>query len=414
MGRFWPLLVAARLQGMRRMTLVFGLSTSGLVLGVAVLVLVLSVMNGFETELRERVLDVLPHGAIAAEAGNGKQGPIRDWPRLRSIARAHEAVRAAVPVNTGRGLLVVGDTLKGVRFDGIDPADAASGAVIGRFVETGNLASLTPGGFRMFVGATLARRAELAVGDQVTLVLPEARLGITGVMPRTKRLTVAGVFRVGADMDAETVFVHLDDAARLLRAKGVHELRVMMDDLFEAPRVVREILVEAGDPALYGTSWMHSHGNLYAAIRMQKTTMFLLLLLLIAVAAFNVVSSLVITVTERREDIAVLRTLGADRGAVGVVFLAHGCAVGALGVGLGLALGTACAVAVPSAYALADGVLDLGLMDEYFIHYLPSEVRLVDLWQIAAASVGITLLASVYPAYRAAGTDPVEILQYDG
>lgn len=414
MGRFWPLLVAARMQSLRRMTLVSGLSISGLVLGVAVLVLVLSVMNGFETELRERVLDVLPHGAIAADAGNGKQGPIPDWQRLQAVAVAHREVRTAVPVNSGRGLLVVGDALKGVRFDGIDPADAGADAGIGRFVETGDLAALRPGGFGMFVGATLAQRASLSAGDRVTLVLPEARVGIAGVLPRTKRFTVLGVFRVGADMDAETVFVHLEDAARLLRSSGVHELRLMLADLFEAPRVVREILVEAGNPALFGTSWMHSHGNLYAAIAMQKTTMFLLLLLLVAVAAFNVVSSLVITVTERREDIAVLRTLGAGKGAVGVVFLAYGCTVGAVGVAFGLALGTACAVAAPSAYALADNALNLGLMDEYFIHYLPSEVRFADVWQIAVASVGITLLASVYPAYRAAGTDPVEILQYGG
>ena len=413
MAGFWPLTIASRLLSVRRMSLVSALSMSGLVLGVAVLVLVLSVMNGFDTELRERVLEVLPHGSIHAEGRSGRAGSISDLRTLRAAATAHPEVRSAIAVNSGRGLIVAGESLRGIRFDGIDPADVGSGG-IARFLLDGELADLAPNGFGMFIGATLARDAGLARGDTVTLVLPEARVSMAGVLPRMKRFTVLGTFQVGADIDGETVFVHLDDAGRLLRRYGAQELRLALLDLFEAPRVVREILVSVGDPSLYGSSWMHSHGNLYAAIRMQKATMFLLLLLLIAVAAFNVVSSLVITVTERRDDIAVLRTLGAGRGAVGVVFLVHGVIVGGVGVAAGLAIGTLFAMAAPGAYAALDGALQLGLMDEYFIHYLPSEVQFGDLWQIAAASMGITLLASVYPAFRAAATDPVEILQYDG
>ncbi|MBF67239.1 MAG: lipoprotein-releasing system transmembrane subunit LolC [Gammaproteobacteria bacterium] len=411
MGLLWPLLVAVRLQGRGRMTLVSTLAMSGLVIGVAVLVLVLSVMNGFETELRERVLEVLPHGSILA--GVGDTGPMPALDEVLEEARTHPEVKNVTPVNTGRGLLIVGDVLRGIRFDGVEPAGAGVKAGIARFVVSGALDQLQPGGFNMLVGARLAREAGLSLGDKVTVVLPEARVGIAGILPRTKRFTVVGTFRVGADMDAETVFIHLDDAARLLRQPGVQQVRLALTDLFEAPRVVREILARVGNPALYGTSWMHSHGNLYQAIRMQKTTMFLLLLLLIAVAAFNVVASLVITVNDRRQDIAVLRTLGADRQAIGMVFLVHGIIVGALGIGAGLTLGALCATAAPSAYAAIDGALNLGLMDEYFIHYLPSEVYLTDIWNIAVASLGITLLASVYPAFRAAGTDPVEILQYE-
>ena len=414
MASLWPLTIAARLLDLRGMSLVSTLSMSGLVLSVAVLVLVLSVMNGFETELRERVLEVLPHGSIHAEGRSGEGTvSIGNLAAVREAAASHPDVRSALSVNSGRGLLVAGDSLRGIRFDGIDPQDAG-GRGVARFLREGDLTDLTRGGFGMFVGATLAREAGVRTGDTITLVLPEARISVAGVLTRTKRFEVLGIFQVGADMDAETVFVHLDDAARLLRRSGVQEVRLTLADLFEAPRVVREILVEVNDPMLYGSSWMHTHGNLYAAIRMQKTTMFLLLLLLIAVAAFNVVSSLVITVTERRDDIAVLRTLGAGRGAVGVVFLIHGVIVGAVGVAAGLGIGTVCALAAPGAYAALDGAFNLALMDEYFIHYLPSEVQPGDLWQIAAASIGITLLASVYPAIRAATTDPVEILQYDG
>ncbi len=372
--------------------------------------MVLSVMNGFDAQLRERVLGVLPHGTLIQADG---EASLADWPQTLAVALEHPAVISATPVNSGRALLVGGGQLHGVTFDGIHPAYETGARGVRRFLVDGSVDNLVSGKFRMLIGGGLARKLGTQPGDKVTLVMPEARFGIGGVASRTKRFEVTGHFEVGADMDSDTVFIHIDDAAKLLRRTGTGAIRLGMRDLFDAPLVVREVLDSLALPGVYGTTWMQTHGNLYGAIQMQKSTMFLLLLLLIAVAAFNVVSSLFITVTERREDIAVLRTLGAPRSAILLLFFTFGSLVGTVGVALGLLSGFVLSITVSDIYAFVDHVFSLGLMDEYFIHYLPSEVHVGDIVSVAAASFGITLVASLYPALRAAATDPVEILQYE-
>ncbi|MBD3647353.1 MAG: FtsX-like permease family protein, partial [Pseudomonadales bacterium] len=235
-----------------------------------------------------------------------------------------------------------------------------------------------------------------------------------GPLPRMKRFEVAGIFEVGADADRSLVLMHLDDAMKLKRIRRVEGIRVQLQDLFSAPTVIRELgtMMERND--LFAVSWMRRHGNLYDAIQMQKSTMFLLLLLLIAVAAFNVISNLILTVKDKRSDIAILRTLGASPREIMSVFVLHGGLVGTAGVALGLLFGVTIAVYVGEIYGFVEGRLGLGLMGEYFIHYLPSRVLVGDVLFVGLISMAICLLVTIYPAFRASREIPVEALQYDG
>lgn len=383
------------------------ISISGLVLGVAVLVIVLSVMNGFERELRQRVLGVLPHAVMYRDGG------FSDWEQNAARYEQNPAVLATAPYAEGSGLAVANDTVAGVLFYGIDPDHESRVSILGDYLVEGELSALAPGTFTVAVGVTLARQLSVGLGDRVTLVLPDAQLTLAGPLPRTRRFEIAALFRVGSDADKGQVLMHIEDANRLRRVTGVDGIRLRLDDLFEAPAVVSELVRSAPDGQEFGSTWMRRYGNLYSAIQVQKSTMFLLLLMLVAVAAFNVVSNLVMTVDDKRGDIAVLRTLGASPGAIMMIFIIHGALVGAIGVVLGLALGVVLALNLGDIYAAVDGALGLGIMEEYFVHYLPSQVLADDVITVALVSVLICLLATIYPALKAARSHPVEALQYD-
>lgn len=383
------------------------ISISGLVLGVAVLVLVLSVMNGFERELRMRVLGVLPHGVIFRDQ------PFERWESAAATFLSHESVLAAAPYSEGSGLLVAEDRVVGISFYGILPEHERGVSIIHDFMVQGTLAPLTAGSFNVAIGAPLARQLGVTVGDRITLVLPDVQLTLAGPLPRTRRFEVAGLFQVGADADKSQILMHLDDANKLRKVRGVDAIRLRMVDLFEAPEVISTLVRASGAYDLYGASWMQRYGNLYGAIQVQKSTMFLLLLMLVAVAAFNVVSNLVMTVDDKRSDIAILRTLGASPRSILGIFIMHGALVGVVGIAIGIGLGVLFATYLTELYQGIDAVLGLGLMDEYFIHYLPSQVLVADVVTVAFVSFIICLFATLYPAFKAANSHPVEALQYD-
>lgn len=407
----WPGLTALRYSKSRSgdglVSSMTAISVSGLILGVAVLVLVLSIMNGFERELRERVLGVLAHGVLSSYQ------PLENWAVTAAQIEQHPEVIGTAPIQEGNALVVANGVVEGIQLAGISPAFEVKVSKIPDYMIDGEFSSLASGQFRLLLGHSLAQKLGVLVGDRITLVLPEAQMTMAGPQPRMRRFEVGGVFRVGSDVDKTQIYIHIDDALKLSRKRGVSSIRIAVDDLFEAPRVIREIAASLPQQDWFGSSWLRQHGNLYDAIQTQKTTLFLLLLMLVAVAAFNIVSNLILIVNEKRTDIAILRTMGASGRDILQIFLYQGLLIGAGGIIIGLIIGGITAAYVTSLYQWIDQSLGLGLMDEYFIHYLPSQILASDLVLIGFVSLFICFLATLYPAYVAGKTLPAEALRYE-
>lgn len=384
------------------------ISTLGLILGVAVLIVVLSVMNGFEHELRSRILGVIPHGTISGWE------PISDWQNLIDQIESHPEVSAAAPYISGSALLAANGLVEGVIFSGIIPEYEQDVSIISDFVSDGGWQKLASTRYGLIIGLPLLQKLDLRVGGKVSLVLPEATVTIAGLMPRMKRFTVVGSFEVGADVDRNLVLLNINDAARLLRlGNKVQGIRISTVDLFRAPTVLREILASLDRRKYTASSWMRLYGNLYEAIQMQKTTMFLLLILIVAVAAFNVVSSLIMMVSEKKGDIAILRTLGASSNSIMGIFIFYGSMIGVVGVVLGVAVGLLVAVSISDIFRWFDELTQLKIMNQYFINYLPSQIVVSDVAMISGITLVICFIATLYPAYKAAMTNPAEALSYE-
>ncbi len=407
----WRLQIATRYSASSRsdqlLSFVSLVSIAGLVLGVAVLVIVLSVMNGFEKELRTRVLGVVPHGVIYSRSADV------DWHSLQEKWEGVPGVLATAPLIEGTGLALANGVLTGVRFTGIDPVLEKEVSIVDEYMLEGSLATLVSGTFNVVIGSGIAGRLQVRTGDRITMILPELSIGLAGPRPVMKRLRVSGIYHVGSDIDKSHLYLHLDDAMKLNRQHSIDGLRVRMKDLFDAPVILQEMIYSSGRHDLQGLTWMKRHGNLYDAIQMQKTTMFLLLLILVGVAAFNVVSNLMMVVQDKRADIAILRTIGASPTSVRTIFIVHGCIIGLVGVSTGIVSGVLLSHALGDIYGFLDAVFELGLMDEYFIQYLPVEVRFADMALVAMLSFTICVMATIYPASRAANASPAEALQYD-
>ncbi len=405
----WRWLVALRLFGTasanQLMSFVGVLSIGGLAIAVAVLLSVLSVVNGFEKELRERVLAVLPHATIYSRDGFG------DWQTLQQDILAHPEVMGAAPVVEGTGLVVSDGVMTGVAFRGIDVEQEGTVSILPDFVDSGALDTLAKTRYGAIVGYELAQDLGVSPGDKISLVLPDVQMSLAGPVITTKRIRVVGLFRVGADMDRSHIFLNLEDAKKLKRQSDIDGIVIRVDDMFQVHRIIQDIVIQ--DYTIYGASWMRQNGNLYDAIGTQKATLFLLLMLLVMVAMFNVVSNLVMTVDDNRSEIAILRTMGGTPLDLRVVFMVHGMVVGIVGLVLGLFLGLALTWSLAQLYELVSRAFELNLMQEYFIRYLPVEVQLGDILMISVASLVVSLLATIYPAGRAAGANPVEALQYD-
>ncbi len=394
---FYPLAVniGLRYANSRRSFISFisVVAIAGLVLSVAVLVLVTSVMNGFERELKERVLGVVPHLTLRGMA------PLSDWSADAVQVAKVPGVVAVAPFISGTGLLVANGRSSGVSFNGIDPAREVDVSDLAKYATGGDIGSLVNGSFGVLLGRGVASHLGVGVGDFVTAVLPDASVSLVGLIPRQKKVKVLGIIDTQSELDKRAAYLALGDAARLFRrGSGVDGLNIRLADLFDAAAVGGATVAELGPERVYAITWMRMHGNLYRAIEFQRAMMFLLLSLLVGVAAFNLVSALIMVVNQRRGDIAVLRTLGGGTRTIVASFLVLGGVIGVAGVGLGLILGTAAALLVQDGYRWLEHTLGLHLMSQYFISYLPAQVKIVDLITVAAVALLLSLGSTLYPA----------------
>ena len=384
-------------------------SMFGLALGVLAMILVLSVMNGFQEEMRGRILGMVPHAFIS-----GAQ-PLDDWRPLAAKAEQQPHVLAAVPYTQLQGMLSVRGRMQPLLVDGIDPAQEKRVSIVGERMTQGSLDALKPGEFGIVLGEIAARRFQLEVGSQVTVIIPE--VGATGsITPRLRRFTVVGTFKVGAELDASLALINVADAAPL---KGwqpgqVESIRLALDDLFQAPRISRDVAKALGE-GYQARDWTISQGSLFQAMQMEKTMIGLLLLLIVAVAAFNIIATLIMVVADKKADIAILRTLGATPGQIMAVFMVQGTVIGLVGTLIGGVLGVIAALNVSSWIAALERLVGHKLFggDMYFISNLPSRLEVEDVVLIAVAALGMSFLATLYPAWRASRTSPAEALRYD-
>lgn len=382
-------------------------SMIGLMLGVAVLITVLSVMNGFDRELRQRILGMVPHATIDAVE------PMQQWRKLVAVAERTPGVLAAAPLTQVQAMLTANGRVSGAMISGIEPALEARVSILPGMIKAGDMSALQDGSFGIVLGRQLAAQLGVGIGDSVTLVLPEASISAAGVVPRFKRFTVVGVFQVGAEVDGLLAYVHHADAARLLRIPGkVQGVRLKVDDLFAA-RQINEALLARLPPFFSGNDWTQTQGNLFNAIKMEKTMMSLLLLLIVAVAAFNIVSSLVMVVNDKRGDIAILRTLGATPGMVQRIFLVQGTVIGLGGTLAGTALGVLLSLTVSDLAAFYERLSGVHLFDAYFVNYLPSQLLWSDVVWVSLTAFGLSFLATIYPARQAGRVQPAEALRHE-
>ncbi len=382
----------------------------GLTLGVSVLIIVLSVMNGFDRELKQRVLGMVPHATITA-AGGG----IEDWQALVNTIPDKEGIEAAAPFVDAQGMLTNGDLVRGTLVYGIDPGYERKVSIIADHMKQGALEDLQPGEFGILLGEILASYLGVSVGDKVTMILPEANVNLAGVLPRLKRFTVVGTFSVGADVDGNLAYAHREDLARFLRVpEGVTGIRLKMTDLFAAPKLAWDVAITLPG-RYYVQDWTRTHGRLFQAIQMEKTMVGLLLTLIVAVAAFNIVSTLVMVVTDKQGDIAILRTFGATPKMIMGIFMVQGSLIGVIGTLLGVALGIAGALNVSEIVGALEKLLGIHFLspDVYFISYLPSELVWQDVAVISVSGLLMSFLATLYPAWRASRTQPAEALRYE-
>lgn len=386
-------------------------SMIGLALGVLVMILVLSVMNGFDREMRTRILGMVPHATVSSLT------PLEDWQTTAAQVQTHPEVEAVAPFTQLQGMLTHNGNVQPVLVTGVLPDAEAGVSIIGNHMQQGSLDGLRSSEFGIIIGEATARRFGIGIGDKLTFILPEASVTPAGVFPRLKRFTVAGIFKVGAELDGSLALIHIEDAARLSRWQPhqVEGIRLKLRDLFQAPRVSWEIAATIEDNDLYPRDWTRSHGNLFAAIQMEKTMIALLLLLIVLVAAFNIISTLIMVVTDKKADIAILRTLGASPGQIMAVFMVQGTLIGVVGTVIGGVLGVISALNISGWVAWLESFSGHQFLssDVYFINYLPSELRLGDVVLICCAALGLSFLATLYPAWRASRTQPAEALRYE-
>jgi len=386
---------------------------AGLTLGVAVLILVLSVLNGFDRELRTRILGTVPHALVEFERAR------TDFPAVMEQLKRAPGVIGVAPLNQGEGLLVANGQTVSTAILGVNPADERTVSIVPDHMVDGDFDRLNQARFQIVLGSGLAANLGVIPGDLVTLLIPEATLSLAGVTPRLKRLEVAGVFEVGAQLDNQLAFVGLEDAARLFKlGDGAAAVRLEFDNLFDAPEAIRPIAqavsTELQIPIRY-QDWTRTQGNLFEAIQLEKTLIALLLTLIIAVAAFNIVSTLVMVVTDKRADIAILKTIGLSPSAVMGVFIVQGTVVGVIGTLIGVALGVPLSLTITEILRLLETAFGFHLFNPsaYFISDLPSQLLWSDVVTVVAMSLMLSLLATLYPAYKASRIVPAEVLNHE-
>ena len=386
-------------------------SMVGIGLAVAVLIVVLSVMNGFEHELRQRILNVVSHATIS-----GVDAPLADWRSMREDVLASPDVVGAAPYVDGQGLLMAGETLAGVQVRGIDPSLEPDVSVIASLLGQGSLENLEPGAFRTLIGTALAEELDVAVGDSVVLILAQGTVTPVGVTPRTRRLHVAGTFEAGMfEYDRGLIYVHLEDAALLYRTGGeATGLRLAVADIFRAGSVAAQVARALGG-GFYISDWSRQHVNFFRSIQLTKSIMFVIFSLVIAVAVFNILSTLVMVVRDKRGDIAILQSFGASSRSITALFATQGTMIGVIGTAFGVALGILIASQLGSAVTFVEAALGIDLLSEevYFISDLPTDIRAGEVIRIASLGILLAISATLYPAFSASRQPPVEALRYE-
>ena len=387
------------------------ISMCGIALGVAALIVVLSVMNGFQKELRTRILGVASHVQVS-----GRGGELEAWQQVAEQAGKHRQVLAAAPYVAAQGMLSFDQTVRGALVRGVLPDAEEQVADFNRHMRGGSMQLLKPGEFGIILGAELARTLQVFTGDKVTLIAPQGLVTPAAILPRLKQFRVVGMFEAGMyEYDSGLALIHLADAQALYRMEDrVSGVRLKLDDLFAAPRVARELLslVEAD---VFIADWTRSHANFFRAVQIEKNVMFIILLLIVAVAAFNIVSTLVMAVTDKESDIAILRTLGASPASIMQVFIVQGALIGVIGLALGLAGGIALALNIDVVVPAIERLFNTQFLakEVYYISELPSDLQWRDVGVIAAVSFALTLLATLYPSWRASRVNPAEALRYE-
>ncbi|MGH8615035.1 MAG: lipoprotein-releasing ABC transporter permease subunit [Gammaproteobacteria bacterium] len=386
-------------------------SMLGVAVGVMALITVLSVMNGFEKELRERILGMTAHLSVLAQNGS-----LSHWPRVAEYVAKHPAVRGTAPFIRAESMITHGGGVHGVVLQGVLPEREPQVSTIAEEVVLGRLDDLKPGQFNILLGRALATALQIQIGDKVTVVAPKFNATPAGVMPRLKRFTVSGIFEIGMhEYDSAMAFVHMDDAAKLFRlGPDVTGIRVKLEDPFSAPLVSREIAT--GLPSQYGIiDWTQFHANFFKALKTEKVAMFVILTLIVAVAAFNIVSTLVMVVTDKQADIAILRTLGLTPGSIMAVFMVQGTLIGVVGTLVGAFAGVWLSLNAEWIVKAIEGFFQTQFLppDVYYISDLPSDMELSDVSRIVGVAFLLCLLATLYPAWRASRTQPAEALRYE-
>ena len=392
-------------------SLISAISMLGIAVAVAALIVVLSVVNGFERELQNRLLAMTAHASI--EKADGRLEDWRDW-----VGRAEEHidVAAAAPFVTGQGLLLLGDRLSGVQVSGIEPRLESRVSSVGDALTDGDFASLQASAFNIVLGNELARELRASIGDKVTLTLAEGLVTPAGVVPRTKRFTVSGIYRIGMyEFDRRVAFVNLEDAQRMFRlADDVSGIRLSVTDIYQAPQVVRRVALDSGGGVLV-SDWTRRHVNFFRSIQITKSILFVILLMVVAVAAFNIVSTLVMVVKDKQSDIAILRTVGATPSDILKIFMTQGSVIGVLGTLGGVVLGTLLSLNLETIVGFMEATFGIKFLaaDVYLISDLPADLRSADVVQVATIALALALLSTLYPAWRGARTLPAEALRYE-
>jgi lipoprotein-releasing system permease protein len=391
-------------------SLVSVFSLLGMVLGVAALIIVMSVMNGFESELRGRILQFLPHVFIEQQ-----QGKVSDWQQLAEKINKQDNVLGVAPYIEGSGLISQRGKVDGIHVSAIYPQLQADVSSVQAYMIDGSIDNLKPGEFGIVIGAITARKFRLNLGDKIAIVLPKVTVTPAGIFPRVKQFTVVGVFELGAALDAVEAFIHLDDGAKLFGVKGgVQGLRVKTTDVLTASRVASKLQTVLGQD--YKVSdWGVLQGNLFKAVKMEKLMVGLLLFIIVAVAAFNIISILTMMVADKRGDIAVLRTMGAQPGQVMRIFVTQGVIIGFGGTLLGVLFGVPLAIYIGDIIAVLEQLFQFRVFDPsiFFITTLPSVLHWQDVMAVVIGALTLSFTATLYPAWRATQIEPAEVLRYE-
>ncbi|APX75031.1 Lipoprotein-releasing system transmembrane protein LolE [Achromobacter insolitus] len=389
-------------------------SMAGIALGVAALIVVLSVMNGFQKEVRDRMLSVLPHIELYIP-GAVPELVLEKWQQFASAAEKNSSVKAGAPFVAAQGMLVRGQALRGVQVRGIDPQTEGNVSDLPRQMVSGKLTDLKPGGFGVVLGNELADGMGVKLGDTLMMMAPQGSISPAGFAPRMRQFTVVGVFSSGHyEYDSSLAFVDDEDAARVFRDSGTAGVRLRIADMQRAPEVAAE-LQKVLPPYVMASDWSRNNRTWFAAVKTEKRMMFLILALIVAVAAFNLLSSLVMAVKDKQSDIAILRTLGAGPREIARIFLVQGALIGVIGTLLGVAGGIVIAYNVDVIVPFIERLLGVHFLPReiYFISALPSDPQVGDIVTIGVTSLVLSLLATLYPSWRASRLQPAQVLRHD-